>query len=226
MTDSPLALKILKVYPKLRNVDKIIEDTKVGRRIYALREICASAQVTELRESVDIFNRISSMINGEDKEVAPVEAIKEFKEENAKKALASVKIDRDMNGLTIHIKSEDLETFIKQATSRPDVVASSSVNGYLTHQTWPGVRFYHPPTHEIFQRSCQVGGALMINGAPNLALICAKGLSNGVTYNLKGLYTNSQINEFRRKFKSTLNEIYREFMKPFGQEIEILFKDL
>lgn len=63
-------------------------------------------------------------------------------------------------------------------------------------------------------------------GRANLAFLFAKGLSNGVTFNLKGIYTEEQIKQFLEEFKIASVNLYKEFMRPFAKEVVLSYEEL
>lgn len=154
-----------------------------------------------------------------------LEDIKDTKLENSKKEFCRLKVERSVEGLNISITSKSLEEFARRASSRPELNDSPG-RDLLRNSAWPNVYGYHFPTHSIFNQRAVWGGPLIVNGYANLGFLCIKGIKEGATVNVRGLYTESQLTEFRAKFKSNISELYREFMKPFAQELVVHYEEL
>ncbi len=204
-----------KIAPDL--FDRVLKELSAGRKIEAVKELHGKATYG-LKRSKDIIDMIESLMDKELNKAFVFSGPPVQKE----KSPIQIRIDRTSDGLNLYLKSYILEAFIRKTTVRPDLIDSHNKN-LLTNVNWPGYVFYHLPNHPIFTSKVSVGGPLLINteygNTANLAPILARGLSDGVTIPFKGLYTEDQIHEFLSKFKLSVKEIYREFMKPFSHTL-------
>lgn len=137
-----------------------------------------------------------------------------------------IKITRDPNGLVLHLHSSSLEGFIRQATSRPDLVDSDQSNHYLRNPAWGTALGYQMPSHHVFHNNAVWGGRLLTNGQANTAFLLAKGIKDGVNIKISGLYTEKEIEEFTTKLKVSVKELYREFMRPFAKEFVVMYEEM
>lgn len=149
------------------------------------------------------------------------------KEETASKPRwYEIHIKRNVDGVALTLKSYGLEKFIRSATSKPDTI--DYPDALLRSSQTPGILYYHPPLHSLFSSKCRIGDGLYIQNTQsvNLAPILIKGIGEGKTINIKGLYTKSQIQEYIEKFRAGVLEIYREFINPFEDELVVFCEEI
>jgi hypothetical protein len=67
---------------------------------------------------------------------------------------------------------------------------------------------------------------LTTDGNPNLSFLRAKGLSEGITFIISGIYSRDVISDFISKTKEAIAIFYKQHFKPIKVEFTISEQDL
>jgi hypothetical protein len=123
-------------------------------------------------------------------------------------------------GVSVYMKSPIIEEFFRaNHTNQAQIdnresrhFAKSSTPGWSDH-----IAYSLPPDtyHGGLERTTNWGGEFYAhgNGGANFAFLRAVGLKDGVTFDLEGLQSQSNIDNWILEFKETLPKIYSNWMK-------------
>lgn len=152
------------------------------------------------------------------------------KKETADKDFIQYRLERTDGGISLFVKSERFEEFIRKITPNPQLNdRKERINGVLCSNNpgWENKYGYNYPNHSRFNSFHNWGGKLMINDhSANMSFLLVKDLKDGVTFNFNGLYTNSTLKAFVKSFREEIINIYRDFLKPYGEELVIKYKEM
>lgn len=127
-----------------------------------------------------------------------------------------IKVRRsDTDGkLMVHIKCPSLEDFFASISEGRTIVSNAGQEG-----NWLGREFYTlPDSHVNAFRSVghgtihNVGEGVWVGGEPNLSMLRAKGLREGVDFVFPGVFTEGQVARMAKGLRVAVDDIFREFM--------------
>jgi len=130
-----------------------------------------------------------------------------------------LKRDDDSKGITLKIKSAIIESWIKGISAGTKI---SAAVGWVDHS-------YHnitsAPTTSKLKSFMNVGSDYYSNG-PNLALLTAEGLSEGITYRFTGgNYSYETLRKFLEELRDNSILIYKEHIKTFDCSMRVIMEE-
>ena len=138
------------------------------------------------------------------------------------KKLLTIRALSSDKGIKLYFQSDIFEEFFA-VNHQSQGYGNAELAGAFT---WGDVLGYQPPPEKAFNRFRHWGGQLYYKGRPNLSFLCAKGLTNGVTFNLTSLVVNENILEkYVRDLKRELAKIYREYFNNISYEESFSLED-
>lgn len=146
-------------------------------------------------------------------------------------------IQRDKDGVVLSLKSEEFERFFKTTSPYSEV--------YLKEEKIPDSHLIKPAkmfpesgkqlrlyktttlkTNRIPMVFDHNSGLLYNEDVPNLVVLSAVGLGEGVNVHFRDLYTESQLKRFGELFKEAAIELHRQYIKKFSLQYTISAKEV
>lgn len=149
--------------------------------------------------------------------------------------LLEVKIDRNSfaDGILVSMKSEVFEKFFrsncthKELRTDPDNPAHKPLFQTSRNHGWEGLWAY--PINEMseLQDFRAWGHSFYIEGrGPNLSYLRAYGLSQGIQFNIPGLYSTEKLNQWKEQAKQKLVEFYKNYMKKLEISLIVVMTEV
>lgn len=138
-----------------------------------------------------------------------------LKNENAR--LITIQVKRDSEGIKLYLKSPVFEKFFSQYG------AVESQIPWLGHTAYNMPAGLESASYQARALKYWGKNTLVPDGdLPNLAFLRMRGLSDGINVTVPTVMTRSQLLDFMRLFKDYTQTLYREFLKPVNQSLEII----
>ena len=144
-----------------------------------------------------------------------------------KKVLLTLKVKRTPNGISLFLKSPQLETVFQ--------TLDGGRTDHNQDSRWPGVCGYRlePGSSNELARHLSGGNAIFNKwgerldhgGYFNFSILRAVGLSVGVQVELPGPYSSHFIKDWIEQLKSWAKNLYRDFLSPIDLQLIITTKE-
>lgn len=137
------------------------------------------------------------------------------------KEFCIVRIKRTTEGLAIYCKSQKLEEFWRRLSEHQNAGIGEGREGSAT----AGLKYYkinNFPSLPFRVASWGEEGALWYNNTTaNLSFIRTVGLSEGITYCIRGVFSLESIQKWIEETKVHLQKFYTQYLKPVDIEFVI-----
>lgn len=125
-----------------------------------------------------------------------------------------IKITRHDEGIFLFIQSPKIENWIKSLSTLKGKKVLN-LEYYDKSDSWDGIYGY--PISDLYDELNNFhrwGDGLFVRGTPNFAFFRARGLGNGISFKLDGVYSDKLLEEYIKQAKKELRELYQTFLKP------------
>lgn len=142
----------------------------------------------------------------------------------AKKVLCELKVKREIDGLSVFVKSEIMEEYFRHNSNNVTVIGTVQWNKDMKLYTLPFESVTIPDMHYAPRLDLQ-GMNYLINREPrviNLSFLRLAGLSEGISLSFKGLYMRKDVESIRDDIKKYIAYFYSEYMSVCEFHIEIV----
>lgn len=136
-------------------------------------------------------------------------------------SLVFIGAKRIPKGLQLTFKSKRFEDFIRSICTEPralDQNADAQFFEKSTNPGWNGHMAYPISMHRGLEYTNFWGEELYRNYA-NLSFLRTRGLANGVTFELNGVYTQQMVDTWYAEAKNVILKTYLNFMKEIDMEL-------
>lgn len=136
------------------------------------------------------------------------------------KNLLTMQIKRTHSGCKLFVKSDIFEDFFSKNGIYQDKLMTNSDS----HEVYKNNSSIS--NREIYRKLNALDDSLInSDGYINASFLRVKGISQGVTFDLSGLYSKEALTSYINSIKIMTKELYEEFMKPQNQSIKISIEE-
>ena len=144
--------------------------------------------------------------------------------ESIPESFVELHVLRTVDGIRIKIKSSQMETWVKSICRFPNIKEDSKEWVRSDVEGWKKQNYYPLSTIKFLQdyQLHQIGKELYFQQiGPNLGFFTARGLKDGVVFELPGVYSESIIKKWCEDTKQRLVTLYKEYMKKVEMVMNI-----
>lgn len=134
------------------------------------------------------------------------------------KQIMLMEIRRDAKGLTLKIKSKELESYLLANNS---TVIDGDLGGIVKFHNIRTLSSDWYTNHNYVS-----SGVLMNSGRPNMAFIMAEGIGAGVEFKIAGPFGRQVVEDFARLFKDNVIGFYKRYIKPVIIKVDLSISDI
>lgn len=149
--------------------------------------------------------------------------------------LIELTIKRTKEGISLYAKSPIIAEWVKSQTAYPECeneLGNPDKWNISNSPGWEGKLGYKLPSRQFFAPMNGWGSSRLFikeenvaGGIPNLAFLKSKGLENGVTFELRGLYSADSLSRYRNEARDQIIRIYRKYIKGMRTTLKITVID-
>ena len=134
--------------------------------------------------------------------------------------LFKIRAKRVASGVELYLQSEPFEEFFRSQAPESEPYFSSSNPG------WAGHKMYKMASESatLPQHMRIWGSPLFVDGLPNLSFWRAKGLGEGLTFKIPGVYSRAILDSYVQYCEACASKFYKNFLHPYDREVSITVK--
>lgn len=142
-----------------------------------------------------------------------------------------IRMTRTDKGISLFFKSKKIEDFMRKHHVDQTNIDSTNRRSFK-HSDSPGWKdhlgYILNETRGLSNSITNYWGSdFYLNGSgPNLSFLLAKGLGEGVTFELEGIFSQSSIQKWATEGKVQIAALYREFLKSVDLSLQITLTEL
>jgi len=135
------------------------------------------------------------------------------------KNLLTVQLKRTTHGTKLYLKSSIIEDYFKQ-NGFNDFMFMCDGNNIRTYNV---NRFINSTMDNFIKRFDFT--LKTRNGYTNMSFLRAQGLSNGLTFDIEGVYSRTAITDYMNELKTHIREFYEYELKPLDMKMEFIIRE-